>query len=218
LSAVLYLHGFASSPKGRKVEALAAIFAPEGIVLDAPDLNVPSFERLGFDAMVERAREAASARPPEVIAGSSLGALVALALSPDFPAAPLVLIAPALGFGRRWIEKLPPGDPVAFFHHGENREAPIHRGFFTSMAERTVEAFPPAAPVTIVMGARDESVPIEGVREVWEGWKRSRKLDPKSRFLELAGGDHGLTDFVADLAGEIRRCLADSPAGRRRSG
>jgi pimeloyl-ACP methyl ester carboxylesterase len=86
------------------------------------------------------------------------------------------------------------------------------------MAERTVEAFPPAAPVTIVMGARDESVPIEGVREVWEGWKRSGNLDPKSRFLELAGGDHGLTDFVADLAGEIRRCLADSPAGRRRSG
>ena len=207
MSAVLYLHGFASSPRGRKVEALSAIFAPEGIVLDAPDLNAPSFGRLDFDAMVERAREAASARPPEVIAGSSLGALVALSLSPDFPSVPLVLIAPALGFGRRWVEKLPPGDPVMFFHFGENREVPIHREFFTSMAGRSVEATPPAAPVTIVMGGRDESVPIEAVREVWERWKRSGSLDAKSRFLELPAGDHGLTDFVADLAGEIRRLL-----------
>lgn len=216
MSAVLYLHGFASSPRGRKVEALSAIFAPEGIVLDAPDLNAPSFARLDFDAMVERAREAASARPPAVIAGSSLGALVALSLSRDFPAVPLVLVAPALGFGRRWVEKLPPGDPVAFFHFGENREVPIHRAFFSSMAERSAEAAPPAAPVAIVMGGRDESVPIEAVREVWERWKRSGRLDPQSRFLELPSGDHGLTDFVADIAGEIRRFLPAAPAGRSR--
>jgi hypothetical protein len=89
------------------------------------------------------------------------------------------------------------------------------------MAQRSVDAFPPAPPVTIVMGGRDESVPIEAVREVWEGWKRSGKLDPASRFLELAAGDHGLTDFVADLAGEIRLRLRSSPVaslpGRPRS-
>ena len=104
MSTVLYLHGFASSPRGRKVEALEKIFAPEGVAIDAPDLNTPSFARLDFDAMVERARESARDRPPDAVAGSSLGALVALALSRHLPAVPLVLIAPDLGFGRRWVE------------------------------------------------------------------------------------------------------------------
>jgi len=207
VSAVLYLHGFASSPRGRKVEALEAIFAPEGVVIEAPDLNAPSFERLDFDAMVDRARQSARDRPPDAVAGSSLGAMVALALSPELPGVPLVLIAPALGFGRRWIERIPPGDPVPFFHHGAGREIPIHREFFTAMAGRSLEAEPPAAPVTIVMGDRDESVPIEAVRAVWERWKDSGALDPRSRFLELAGGDHGLTAFAGDLAAEIRRAL-----------
>jgi len=52
---VLYLHGFASSPRGRKVEALSSRFAPEEIELDAPDLNLPSFARLDFDAMASAA-------------------------------------------------------------------------------------------------------------------------------------------------------------------
>jgi alpha-beta hydrolase superfamily lysophospholipase len=207
VSAVLYLHGFASSPQGRKVAALEAILAPEGVMIDAPDLNVPSFERLDFDAMVDRARESARDRPPDAVAGSSLGALVALALARHFPAVQLVLIAPALGFGRRWIEKLPPGDPVPFFHYGANREIPIHRKFFAGMAGRSVEAAPPAAPVAVVMGARDESVPIDAVRGVWERWKDSGALDPRSRFVELPGGDHGLTGFVGDIAAEIRLAL-----------
>jgi len=213
LSRVLYLHGFASSPRGRKVEALRGIFAPEGVALDAPDLNAPSFERLDFDAMVERARNSALDRPPDAVAGSSLGALVALALSRGLPGVPLVLVAPALGFGRRWVEKLPPGDPIRFFHYGAERELPIHRKFFTAMAGSSVEAEPPAAPVTVVMGDRDESVPIEAVRGVWERWKQSGTLDPRSRFVEIAGGDHGLTARAGEIAAEIRRSLGKSPDG-----
>lgn len=212
MSTVLYLHGFASSPRGRKVAALEAVFAPDRVRIDAPDLNVPSFERLDFDAMVDRARDAARREPPQAIAGSSLGALVALALSRDLPGVPLVLVAPALGFGRRWVEKLPPGDPVRFFHFGRNRELPVHREFFTAMAAISVDLRPPASRVAVVMGGRDESVPIEAVRGVWEKWKASGELDPRSRFVELPAGDHGLTDFVADIAGEIRLALAVAPA------
>lgn len=207
MSTVLYLHGFASSPRGRKVEALEAIFAPEGIAVDAPDLNAPSFERLDFDAMVARAGDAVRRRPPEAIAGSSLGALVALTISRDLPGVPLVLVAPALGFGRRWVEKIPAGDPVSFFHFAENREVPIHRKFFTKMAACSVDAGPPESPVAVVMGGRDESVPIEVVRGVWERWKASGTLHPRSRFLELPAGDHGLTAFAQDIAAEIRFAL-----------
>ena len=68
---------------------------------------------------------------PAVVVGSSLGAVVALEAARIALKAPLVLIAPALGFGSRWTEKLPEGDPVRFFHFGEERELPIHRRFFT---------------------------------------------------------------------------------------
>ena len=212
MTSVLYLHGFASSPKGRKVEALEAIFRPAGIAIEAPDLNVPSFAKLDFEAMVDRARRAAGETAPDAIVGSSLGAIVALALAPTFPGAPLVLIAPALGFGRRWVEKLPPGDPLRFFHFGENREMPIHRAFFVAMAERPIEARPPSAPVTVVMGARDESVPVDVVRGVWEAWRRTGALHPASRFVEIPEGDHGLTGHVNELSREIRVALDRSPA------
>ena len=204
---VLYLHGFASSPRGRKVDALRRVFAPEGIEIDAPDLNVPDFARLDFDAMVARARGEDPRRPPSAIAGSSLGALVALAVARSFPAAPLVLIAPALGFGRRWIEKLPPGDPLSFFHHGESREMPIHRRFFEKMAAVDVDREPPTAPATIVMGTEDESVPFAGVERVWRRWSESGRLAPGSRFIAIDRGDHGLTAYVPEIADAIRSAV-----------
>lgn len=49
---VLYFHGFASSPGSRKVQSLRALLAPEGIELNAPDLNIPTFASLDFDAIV----------------------------------------------------------------------------------------------------------------------------------------------------------------------
>jgi pimeloyl-ACP methyl ester carboxylesterase len=179
------------------------VFAPERIVLDAPDLNVPSFAALDFDAMVERALRRAEEDLPAVIAGSSLGAIVALSVSRVVPS-PLVLIAPALGFGNRWTEKLPPGDPLRFFHHGENRELPIHRAFFERMAAVDVDRDPPGVAVTILMGRHDESVPIAVAEEVWKRWEQSGKLVRGSRFMEIAEGDHGLTGFVHDIAREIR--------------
>lgn len=201
---VLYLHGFASAPRGRKVEALSRIFEPEGIRIDAPDLNLPSFERLDFEAMVEAAVRSARQSPADVVAGSSLGALVALEASRRGVAAPLVLIAPALGFGRRWIEKLPDGDPVLFFHHAENRELPIHREFFERMARRPPESEPPAGRVVALMGRRDESVPYEAAERVWTGWQETGRLRPGSRWIEIPNGDHGLTDFVGEIAEQIR--------------
>jgi len=57
---VLYFHGFASSPASAKITALRPLLAPQRIELDTPDLNVPSFEELDFEAMVVRALDAAT--------------------------------------------------------------------------------------------------------------------------------------------------------------
>jgi predicted esterase YcpF (UPF0227 family) len=201
---VLYLHGFASSPRGRKVEALSPLFAPERIEIEAPDLNIPSFERLDFEAMVAAAMSAAAGARIDVLAGSSLGALVALEASRRGVSAPLVLIAPALGFGRRWVEKLPAGDPVFFFHHGENAKRPIHRAFFEQMSRRPTDREPPPASVAVLMGRHDESVPYETVEEVWRQWEATGRLRPGSRWIEIPEGDHGLTGFVGEIADQIR--------------
>ena len=203
---LLYLHGFASSPFGRKVERLREIL-PTRYEIHARDLNVPSFEELDFDEMVRVALGAANKINAELIIGSSLGALVALEVARKGFGAPMVLVAPALGFGARWLEKLPDGDPVPFFHHAMGREVPIHRRFFEDMASRTLEAVPPAPPVTIVMGDQDESVPFDGVWRVWEEWEGSGRLAPGSKFVRIEGGDHGLVAHAERIAEEIRQAV-----------
>jgi pimeloyl-ACP methyl ester carboxylesterase len=202
---VLYLHGFASSPEGRKVTLLRETLEPEGYRVVAPDLNRPSFGKLGFEAMVVEAVRTASAEKPEVAVGSSLGALVALASAKRGGlTAPLILVAPALGFGRRWIENAAPGDPVRFYHYGQGKELEVHRRFFQEMAESTVDDEPPPQRVIVVMGEEDESVPYSGVVGAWKRWQASGRLAAGSRFVSIPGGDHGLIASVDEIADLIR--------------
>src|SRR5262249_50199822 len=155
-------HGFASSPQGRKIALLRETLPPSEYRVFAPDLNRPSFEKLRFEAIVEEAVRAAGEVKPDIGVGSSLGALVALGASRRGVATRLVLIAPALGFGKRWTAKLAPGDPVRFFHHGQGKDLQIHRPFFEQMAAVTVDRDPPKQRVNVIMGEEDESVPFEG--------------------------------------------------------
>ncbi len=189
---VLYFHGFASSPGSAKIAALRPLLAPRGIELNAPDLNVPSFEKLDFDAVVGHAVATAHATPPRAMVGSSLGALVALATAQRGIHVPLVLIAPALGVARRWQTKIPDGDPVMTFNYARNADAPIHRAFFEQMTRLHVDDEPPPSPVTVLMGRRDETVPFHIVEETWRSWERSGGLAAGSRFIVLEAGDHSL--------------------------
>lgn len=203
MSSVLYFHGFASSPESVKVRSLAGLLRPEGIELNAPDLNAPSFERLDWDAMVEKGMEAGRRIPPRAVVGSSLGALVALEVVRRGLPRPLVLIAPALGVAERWRRDTPPGDPIMVFNHARGENAPIHRAFFEQMGELHIDAVPPPVPVSIVMGRNDETVPFDGVQRTWRAWEASGHLAPGSAFLEIENGDHGLTAHVAVIAREI---------------
>ncbi len=205
MKSVLYFHGFASSPASAKITALRPLLAPHGIELDAPDLNVPTFETLDFEAVVAHAVHAARSRPPCALVGSSFGALVALSVaSRGFPL-PLVLIAPALGVARRWAEHVPDTDPVRVFNFARNADAFIHRRFFEQMTNLHVDDDPPPARVTAIMGRKDETVPFWIVEETWQAWAAAG-LVKGSRFVELPEGDHSLV-HEADI---IREAIVEA--------
>jgi predicted esterase YcpF (UPF0227 family) len=193
MPSVLYFHGFASSPASAKISALRPLLAPHDIELVTPDLNVPSFEKLDFDAVVAHAVGVARTHPIRAIVGSSLGALVALSVAKSGFALPLVLIAPALGVARRWAEHVADTDPVRVFNFARNADAFIHRKFFEQMTNLHVDEEPPPSRVTAIMGRKDETVPFWVVEETWQKWEAAG-LAPGSKFIELAQGDHGLVD------------------------
>lgn len=207
---ILYLHGFASSPRGTKVQILREQLEPEGFEFHTPDLNSPSFEKLDYDASVQRAVEAGRRNPPRVIVGSSLGALMALDVVRHGIHAPLVLIAPAIGVADQWLTKLPAGDPIKVFNYADEKETEIHRAFFDRVSTAQPDRDPPPVPVTAIMGRNDESVPFERVAEVWDRWKK-QGLVPGSRLIEIPDGDHSLVSHIDLIADQIRA------ASRRKS-
>lgn len=200
---VLYFHGFASSPQSQKITALRELLAND-IDLVTPDLNVPSFQALDFEAIVAHAIGVGKRCNPQAIVGSSLGAIIALEVVRRSLRAPLVLIAPALGIAQRWRDHIPYGDPVVVFNHAMNAEAPIHRRFFDQIFEVTADAEAPPVRVTALMGRKDETVPFHVVEATWRRWEESGALVAGSRFIELAEGDHGLVSHAETIAHEIR--------------
>lgn len=211
MTSLLYFHGFASSPNSAKITALRPLLAPHGIEINAPDLNVPSFAQLDFDAMIEAGLRAAEKTPPRAIAGSSLGAQVALAIAKRGIDLPIVLIAPAIGQSTRWQKMMPAGDPVSVFNYALNANAPIRRAFFEQMASLDVDVDPPPSRVTAIMGRDDETVPFTLVERHWRAWASGR-LAPGSRFIEIPNGDHGL---VAQ-AGLIEQAIVEACGVRQR--
>lgn len=208
---ILYLHGFASSPKSGKIELLRPLLERDGIAMTTPDLNVPSFEALDFSAIVAHAVSVAREVRPRAIVGSSLGGLIALAVGRSFDV-PLVLIAPALGVSDHWLSRIPDGDPISVFNYERNEEVPIHRRFFEEMSRVDVDREPPRSRVVVIMGTDDESVGFENVERTWREWEP--RLAPGSRFVTIDGGDHGLVSHagvIADVIHEVTTGTASSP-------
>jgi pimeloyl-ACP methyl ester carboxylesterase len=201
---VLYFHGFASSPASSKITSLRPLLAPQGIELVTPDLNVPSFAHLDWNAMSDLALRRGRETDPAAIVGSSLGSILALELVRRGIERPLVLIAPAIGIRDRWKDNLPDSDPIVVWNHAMNANAPIHRAFFEQMFAIDVEQQPPRTRVTAIMGTRDETVPFAMVESAWRQWE-TIGLAEGSKLIVIEDGDHGLTAHVDLIAAEIVR-------------
>ena len=167
-----YLHGFASSPLSRKAQHLRAALDERGRRLLIPDLNRPSFEKLGLSAMLSAvdALDASEGDPTGWgLVGSSLGGWVAARWAALNPARVhrLLLLCPAFDIPSRWPELLPDGGLAMWertgslpFADGEGKLRKVHYGFYE---EATREPrFPDVpCPTVILHGRQDDRVPFE---------------------------------------------------------
>lgn len=183
---VLYLHGFASSPKSAKAALLRDRLAPFGIALGAPDFNEPGFSTLTVTRMLDETAHELTRLPagPVALVGSSLGGFVAVhAAARQDPAAVarierLILLAPAFEFGRigprqlgtAGIDRWKATDRLEVFHHGYGEIREVHYALYEDAQRYDAFSLKLDVPTVIVYGTRDESVEPASV----ERWARGR--------------------------------------------
>jgi len=197
---IVYLHGFGSSPKSAKAQAVQRLLGADCAHFTVPALDGDDFFRMTMATIADRACaavETAAANGPVLVIGSSLGGYVAawLAAAGRLPAAiSLVLVAPAFRFTARWRERLGEDGLAAwrrdgqrlFWHYGCEREVPLAADFLDSCQD--LPEIPPSASqgTSIVHGRQDESVD-------WRGSATYADADLTCD-LHLVTGDHSLSE------------------------
>ena len=197
---VIYLHGFASSPRSSKATRFGRELKQRGIPYDCPDLNEPAFETLTVTRMLDQAKAAiASADAPVALVGSSLGAFVAVhaaALDRTGKVDRLVLLAPALDFGGNRLRQLGEhgidewrrSGRLRVFHYADNTYRNVGFALYEDAAAYDAFAVTLTQPVLTFQGERDASVDPRMV----EWWAADRpNVD-----LRLLDDDHQLTSSV----------------------
>lgn len=216
---ILYLHGFCSGPRSAKAVAMAPILERAGDLFEAPDLNLPSFQRLRIAEQVRHVTTLLAGGEPTVLIGSSLGALVALhaqARSDEVKA--VVLLAPALEADVRWaglvggeqgIAAWRAGGKRRFHHFAYGRECELDVGFLDDLI---AHALPPAlrVPAEVVQGLRDATVPPEVARRFVE-------REPDLARLTLVDDDHGLLSSLDEVMAALDRARRRATISRRAS-
>jgi alpha-beta hydrolase superfamily lysophospholipase len=211
--ALLYLHGFASSPASTKARAFIEWGKARGIAIEALDLRVPSFERLLFSAIVGRVREAIDAaggpRARVALIGSSLGGLTACRVAEQDPrVAAVFAMAPAFRLVDRWKATLGDAEWKKWRSNGfrevddhlTKQKAAVHFGFVEELEELDAGNPDVRVPVCIVHGTKDDVVDVERSRDFARG-KRHVRL------VEVDDG-HELVASISRILSEAERFFA----------
>jgi pimeloyl-ACP methyl ester carboxylesterase len=201
---VIYLHGFASSPRSSKAERFQRELASRGVGFSCPDFNLPAFETLTVTRMLGATREMLEQVPPGAVAlvGSSLGAFVALHAAE----APwggrvdrLVLLAPALDFGGNRLRQFGPygidewrrTGRVEVFHYADNTPRYVNYALYEDATRYDAFAVARSLPTLVVQGRLDDLVDSKMV----ERWAATR---PHVE-LRLVDDGHQLTASMDEI-------------------
>jgi pimeloyl-ACP methyl ester carboxylesterase len=198
--AIVYLHGFASSPRSGKATYLGERLRSKGVEFHAPDLNLPDFSTLTVTRMLEQVGAlVAGAEAPVTLIGSSLGGFVAVNAAARWPdrVKDVVLMAPALDFRAQGLSG-PGGADVGewkragrlnVFHFGYGRVIPVQYELYEDARRYDAMDITPQMPILVFQGRRDASVDPSTV----EAWSRRR---PNVE-LHMLDDDHQLTASLA---------------------
>lgn len=201
MTAYIYLHGFASSPRSNKAKYLRDRFLQSDLNLEVLDLNRGDFTNLTLTRQITQTIAAfADRNTPVVLIGSSFGALTSAWVAQQQPQVnKLVLLAPAFGFPGSWYDRLQPeqieawreSDYLSVYHYGENKQIPLHYKFLKDAENYPLSDLKRSLPTLIIHGIKDDVVPIEVSRDY------ARKHS-QVKLVEL-DSDHGLNDVRAEI-------------------
>lgn len=215
---LVYLHGFASSPRSSKARYFAERAAEAGLAYHCPDLNQPDFHSLTITRMLDQADAAIDALEGQVaLVGSSLGAFVALHAAArrlargDTRVSSLIFLAPAFDLVPSLEEEFGPDrmrvwehtDKHEVFHYGDSVARDLGWGFMADARRYDAFAVDVPTPTLILHGTRDEVVAPDGVRR----WAATRP----SVMLTMVEDGHQLLDHLPLMWRETARLVEGRP-------
>jgi pimeloyl-ACP methyl ester carboxylesterase len=210
---VVYLHGFASSPRSTKAAFFEDHLRAHDVPFECPDLNRPDFRSLTMTRMLEQLeRRIKAARGPVSLMGSSLGATLAILAAARVPAVDrLVLLAPAVMFAHPGHHLLPPEriaewhakGALPFFHYGDNAERLLDVAFYDDTVRYDAFGAVVRQPALVFQGLHDEAVDYRTV----EAFARTRP----NVTLSLLDDDHQLVKSLPRIWNDVAPFLGLVP-------
>lgn len=201
MTAYIYLHGFASSPRSSKARYLSDRFAAKSLNLQVLDLNQGDFGNLTLTRQIKQTIAAFPKQEiPITLIGSSFGALTATWVAQQqLQVQNLVLLAPAFGFPRSWYSRLQPeqiaqwrkSGYLPIYHYGEGKELRLNYQFLQDADNYPLSGLTRSCPTLIIHGVHDDVVPIQVSRDYTQHHSQVKLVELDS--------DHGLNDVHQEI-------------------
>lgn len=190
-NALLYMHGFRSSPLSAKARIMSEHCRALGVAFSAPDLSLPPLKAAA--TLGDEYARLSAAHDRVVLAGSSLGGFYCAWLA-ERTHARAALLNPAV---RPWnVVKNYLGEQTIY---GTTRTIFVSEAYEEELLKLRTPSFEDPGRVLLVLATGDELL----------DWHEAAALYAESPSIVIDGGDHGLSDFEEHVGVVLRFLLGE---------